>query len=109
MTWVPRRGVPVPDPLPPGVDAGHRGQRAWCHGAAVHPDLDRVDALVLRPGDAGHRRAARADAAEPLGHVDPGLGLDRRLLRPAALGPVGVSRRANVVTLMSVTHLLADT
>src|SRR5262249_4007084 len=48
-----RRRIPVPDPLPPAVDVGHRGQARLLPRAVVHLDLDRGDALVLGPRDAG--------------------------------------------------------
>src|SRR5579859_8236727 len=41
-----RRGVPVPDPLPPGVDARHGGQLGLLPWAVVHLDVHRVDAAM---------------------------------------------------------------
>ena len=64
------RRVPVPHPLPPAVDVGHGGQPGLVPRAAVHPDLDRVDALVLGPGDPGDRRGPRRQL--------PGAGRARR-------------------------------
>src|SRR5215472_8080585 len=81
-------GVPEHDPLPPGVDAGHSRQPGLPPGTAVYPNLDRIDALVLRPGDSGDRGAPRLDRALPVRYVDPRLGLDRSLGEPAALRPV---------------------
>src|SRR5215471_20998558 len=84
----PRR-VPVKDPLPPGVDARHRRQLGPLPWAVIHPHLDRVDALVLRPRDARDlRRPLLQVRVGQAWHVDTRLGLDRRLLGPATLGPV---------------------
>ena len=44
---------------------------------------------MLGPGHPGHLRRPRTQRRAGRGHVDPGLGLDRRLLRPAARRPVG--------------------
>ena len=88
-----RRGRPFPGPLPPGVDAGHRGQPRLVPGAPVDPYLHGGNALVLRPGHAGHRYPARRERRAAGRHVDSGLGLDRRLLRPATLRPEGTGRR----------------
>src|SRR5262249_40578790 len=52
---VPRRGRPLPDPLPPGVDVRHRGQPRLVPCSPVDPDLDRLDPLVLGPRHPGHR------------------------------------------------------
>src|SRR5208283_4499281 len=63
---------PLPDPLPPRVDVGHRGQPCLMPRAAVDPDLHGGDALVLRPRHPGHRRPPRAERSAAGGHVDPG-------------------------------------
>src|SRR5215470_19553925 len=75
--------VPADRPLTPGVDPGHGGERGVPPRPAVDPHLDRVDAFVLRPRDACDRRGPGLQPSWPGRDVDPGLGLDRRLLAPA--------------------------
>ncbi len=64
--------------------------------AVVDADLDRVDAAVLRPGDAADGDRSGGDRGQRPRRVDARHRLDRRLARPAALDPVrveGVERR----------------
>ena len=84
-----RRSGPGVVPLPPGIDVVLRGELGGVPGA-VHRYLDRLDATVLRPRDAGERHRARRHLSAGFRHVDARLGLDRSLLRPATLHPVGV-------------------
>ena len=86
-------GGSVPDvvPLAPGVDRVLGGEFRFVPDA-VDGHLDGLDAAVLRPGHAGDRHLARGHAAASLRHVDAGFGLDRPLLGPALLHPVGVER-----------------
>src|SRR5215212_1021745 len=58
--------------------------------APVGRDLDALDAAVGCPGDATDRGLAGGDLGVVLHGVDAGLGLDRALLGPGALNPVGV-------------------
>ena len=79
------------EPLDPGRLRDRRRERAPPASAAVDRDLDLRDAAVRRPGDAGDRRPGRPATCWPLlGHVDPRLGQDRALLRPAERDPVAV-------------------
>src|SRR5215475_8402512 len=72
--------VPVVDPLPPCIEVGYRRQPGLPPRSVRDPDLDRLDAFVLRPGDAGDRDLlARLDGRAGGRDVDPGLGLHRRL------------------------------
>src|SRR5215831_6165097 len=73
-----RRRLPGVVPLPPGVDRVLSGELRLVPGA-IDADLDRLDASVLRPRDAGDHYRARGDVAPR--RVDARLGLDRRLLR----------------------------
>src|SRR3954454_14177008 len=85
-----RTGVPLVDPLPPGIHGIDLRQPGLAPGAAIDADLDALDAAVLRPGDAGDGDLAGVDAGEGLRCIDPRHRLDRRLLGPAALDPVRV-------------------
>src|SRR5271165_4409238 len=55
--------------------------------------MNGLDALVLSPGHPGYCRGAAPDVVRAVRHVDAAFCLDRRLLRPAALRPVGVVAR----------------
>ncbi len=81
-------GVPLGDPLPPGVDAGDRGHSGGAPGPVVDLPFDGVDAAVLGPRRPGDGDRPGLDAGERLGHVDAGERLHRRPLRVAALRPV---------------------
>ena len=86
-----RRGRPRQRPLPPGV-AGDRARRASPPPTARRPPAPRP---WLMPRCCAHATPATVTVpGRPLGAVargvDPRLGLDRPLRRPAARHPVGV-------------------
>ena len=106
MVWLPGGGVPLVDPLAPGVDRWPRRRaRAWCHVAVVDADLDPLDAAVLGPGDAGDGDRAGAELGERRRRVDARHRLDRRLGGPAALDPVRRRSASKVVSSRSTSHL----
>ena len=82
------RGLPLPRPLPPGVDRDLVGQQHGFPGSVVDLHLDGRHPRVLGP-----RRPADGDvpcgqARAGPGHLDPRGGLDGPELRPSPLGPV---------------------
>src|ERR671910_626195 len=84
-------GVPLVDPLPPGIQGELFREAGLVPGrAAVGRDLDTLDATVGRPGDAADRGLAGRDLCAVLYGVDAGLGLYGALLRPGALDPVRI-------------------
>ena len=80
--------VPCPGPLAPGVDAVLVGQVDVLPGLVVDPDLDALDAGVLRPRDAADADLVARERLERLRDVDARGELDRRLGRVAAGRPV---------------------
>ena len=86
-----------------------RAEAGLLPGAAVHLDLDPLDAAVLRPGHTGDGDPARREPRTVARHVDPRLGLDRRPLAPSPAASSRPSARSNRVSSRSTTHFVADT
>ena len=85
------RCVPGVHPLDPGRVGDRRRQRAVVP-LPIDRDLDLADAAIRRPRDAGDGDPTGGHRLAETRHVDPRLGEDRSLLRPAEGHPVAVDR-----------------
>lgn len=75
-------------PLPPRVDTGGVGQLGLLPLTAVDPDLDPLDAPMLRPGHPGDHRLLLGHDSQGFRDVDPALRQNGRIDGPVPLGPV---------------------